>query len=694
MLAAAAAGALAWYVVSGSAAPGDGRLAILAPKAAPTVMGWPVALSDIASGMSDPFGVVVDRKGNVYVADAGEHNRIVKIAPDGASSVLAGGAAEGFADGLGAAAAFHTPSALAIDREGNLLVADTGNNAIRKITPEGMVSTLAGGASAGHADGPGAQALFNGPVGVAVDLAGNVFVADSYNDRIRKIAPGGMVSTVAGGAAPGFADGAGAAALFDTPTGLALDVQGNLYIADSGNGAVRKLDAAGMVGTLAQTDPQADKPLMRRPVALAVTGDGYLYIGDMSRGRILQLSPAGELRGLTGVEIDIEIGDAKTPRLGRLAGMALDRDGTLYVTDASRRMLRRAAARGAPARAAATPLPNAPAPLPAAAAGASFPWPFAPQDRPHEVVGIVGEVRGSYDGESRHHFHNGLDVQAAMGVPVLAVANEKVSSPLPNSEFDGVGESLGVHNFAYVHMRVGRTVRNAPLDPARFTMLANEQGKPVRVRVKRGTRFQVGDPVGTVNRMFHVHLIHRTAEGEANPLALPLPGLSDLIVPRIDRIELHDLAGKRLDKKIGKRLLVAQGAGPLSIVVDAWDQADGNAARRKLGLYKVGYQLLDAGGTPLPGFEKPRINIEFNRLPPDQESVKVAYAENSGITVYGSKTTRFLYTVTNSVRDGAAATGSWDPNTLAPGDYTIRILAADYAGNEALSGRDLAITVQ
>lgn len=693
-LALAAAGGLATYFLWPGEAPRKGGIAVLTEKAAPTVMGWPVAISDVAAGMSDPFGVALDSRGNVYVADAGEHNRIVKIAPDGASSVLAGGA-EAFADGVGAAASFHTPSGLAIDREGNLLVADTGNNAIRKITPAGLVSTLAGGAQAGFADGPGAQALFNGPVGVAVDLKGNVYVADSYNDRIRMIAPDGMVSTLAGGAAPGFADGPGALASFDTPTALAIDLQGNLFIADSGNGAVRKLDPAGVVSTLAQTDPEADKPLMRRPVALALSADGYLYIGDMSRGRILQLSPAGELRGLTGVEVDIAIGDAASPRFGRLAGLALDRDGALYATDAARRMLRRAAPRGAPVRAAAAPLPAAAAAVPASSrAGAGFPWPFAPQDRPHEVVGIVGEVRGSYDGESRHHFHNGLDVQAAMGVPVLAVANEKVSSPLPNGGFDNVGEGLGVHSFAYVHMRVGRTVRNAPLDPARFTLLTDDKGKPVRVRVKRGVRFKVGDPVGTVNRMFHVHLIHRTADGEANPLALPLPGLRDGIAPRIDRIALHDAAGKRLEKKAGKRLLVARAGGPLAIVVEAWDQTDGNAARRKLGMYKVGYQLLAADGSALPGFERPRMNIEFNRLPPDPESVKVAYAPDSGITVYGNKSTRFLYSVTNVVRDGAASEGSWDPAALAPGDYTIRILAADYAGNEATGGRDLAITVQ
>ncbi|UUZ50213.1 hypothetical protein LP420_09740 [Massilia sp. B-10] len=154
-------------------------------------------------------------------------------------------------------------------------------------------------------------------------------------------------------------------------------------------------------------------------------------------------------------------------------------------------------------------------------------------------------------------------------------------------------------SFAYIHLRVGRDIKNAPLDPARFTLLADAAGKTERVRIKRGTRFAVGDALGTVNRMFHVHLVHRTPNGEANPLALPFPGLEDNVIPRIDSIALHDRAEVRLTAKEGKRLLVPRTGGPLAIVVDAYDQTDGNAARRKLGLYKVGYQILAADGTPL-----------------------------------------------------------------------------------------------
>ncbi|WP_229423800.1 NHL repeat-containing protein [Massilia frigida] len=733
LLIAAAIGVLAagaiWIALQPIHQPAMRKVAAMAgitPQ--PTVLGWPVSIGTVAGAsgsagwadgaaaqarFSDPFGLVIDRDGNVYVADAGDNNRIRKITPEGVVSTLAG-ASEGLADGTGAAAAFHTPSGMAIDGAGNLFVADTGNNAIRKITPYGVVSTIGGSGVAGYRDGKAGEAQFNGPVGVAVDQAGVVFVADTYNDRIRKIAPDGTVSTLAGGA-PGYVDGAADAARFDTPTSVVVDARGNLYVADTSNGALRKLAPDGQVSTLAIAPQDADKPLLRRPVGLALTHDGFLYVGDIWRGRILQVSPDGSLRGLTGIGVDIEIGDHKALRFSRPSAIAVDREGALYVADAVKRSVHRVAPRLDGATAVLAPrapalVAAATAPVPAtasasqpvaaavspapAAAPARFPWPFKPQDQRREVVGTIGEVRGSYGGESRHHFHSGLDVQADMGVPVLAVADEKVSSPAPNWAFGEVGEGMSVDSMAYIHMRVGRTVKDAPLDPARFIMLADDKGKAARMRVKRGTRFHVGDALGTVNRMFHVHLVYQPGGAEANPLILPFTGFSDQVAPRIDKIGLVDAAGTALARKPGKRVVVARGAGPLGIVVDAYDQADGNAARRKLGLYKVGYQVLRADGTPLAGFEQPLINIEFNKLPPDPESVKLAYADNSGITVYGSATTRFLYVVTNTVRDGAAKTGGWDPAALAPGDYLIRIFAADYVGNEALNGRDLPITVE
>ena len=208
-------------------------------KPVPTPLGWKANVTTIAGDgsplvLSDPFGVAVAADGTIYVADAGESNRIRKLSLDGNVTTLAG-SSEGFADGAGVAASFNTPSALALGPDGNLYVADTGNNRIRKITPDGKVSTVAGNGSAGYVDGPAAQAQFNGPIGLAVSVRGDIYVADTYNDVIRMITTEGEVTTVAGGGTPGYADGEQKAALFDTPSGIIVVEDSSLIVADTGN---------------------------------------------------------------------------------------------------------------------------------------------------------------------------------------------------------------------------------------------------------------------------------------------------------------------------------------------------------------------------------------------------------------------------------------------------------------------------
>jgi hypothetical protein len=273
------------------------------------------------------------------------------------------------------------------------------------------------------------------------------------------------------------------------------------------------------------------------------------------------------------------------------------------------------------------------------------------------------------------------------------VRDEKVAGPLPNFGFDTLNEGLRAGLITYVHLRVGRNQNDEMLEGSPFSAVRDEGGKVARVRVRRGTHLRVGDALGTINRMYHVHMNLGPPGAEANPLVLPLAGFTDHVPPTIERdgVQLFDEAGKRLTEKRGGRLLVG---GRVRIVVDAYDQVDGNQSRRRLGLYKLGYQLLSTDGSPAPGFGEPRINIEFNRLPPDPDAPKIAYADASGITVYGSKETRFLYEVTNTVRDGIARRGAWDTSALPPGDYTLRIIAADFSGNEATSNRDVQITIE
>jgi sugar lactone lactonase YvrE len=187
-----------------------------------------------------PAGVAVDGKGNVYVGDSNNH-RIRKISPEGVVSTLAGSGEEGYADGTGTEAQFYHPAGVAVDGKGNVYVADYGNHRIRKITPAGVVSTLAGSEDYGYADGTGTEAQFHYPHGVAVDGKGNVYVGDKGNHRIRKITPRGVVSTLAGSGDMWYADGAGTEAQFNQPYGVAVGRKGSVYVADSFNNRIRTI---------------------------------------------------------------------------------------------------------------------------------------------------------------------------------------------------------------------------------------------------------------------------------------------------------------------------------------------------------------------------------------------------------------------------------------------------------------------
>jgi sugar lactone lactonase YvrE len=652
-----------------------------------------------AARFQDPFGVAVDKDGNVYASDAGASNSIRRVTPEGQVSTLAKGE-------------FDTPSGVALDGEGNLYVADTSNNRVRKVLKEGIATTLAG------------EGEFNAPLGVALDKDGNVYVADTYNDRVRVIDKGGQVRTVAGSNGPGYADGGALdAARFDTPCGVAVSDAGDIYVADTGNDRLRKITKDGQVSTLDLHDPTAaaepnapPAPFeLSSPAGLAVTRDGFLYVTELGRGRVVQVAPDGAayvIAGRGGPGFADGEGSAEA-RFNQPAGLALLPDGSLVVADGANYLLRRVSPFGMKVEekkrtwgglfSSATPEPRGPRDdvtppgvLPninVESLGPAFPWPLSPQDEWHEVTATMGEARGSYDtNDSRHHLHSGVDVFGTYGQTVRAVREEEVTSPLANWGFGTLNEGFRAGLMTYVHLRVGRSENDEMLDPNTFIPVRDPSGKVVRVRIRRGTLLRVGEELGTINRMYHVHMNLGPPGAELNPLALPLQGFEDHFAPRINRdgVQLFDESGARLNVKQAGRLVVR---GRVRLVVDAFDQVDGNQPRRRLGLYKLGYQLLRADGSPAPGFEEPHVQIEFDRLPPDREAPKIAYADESGITVYGSRETRFLYEVTNTVRHGRAERGLWDTSTLPPGDYTLRILAADFAGNEATENRDVPVTI-
>ena len=296
-----------------------------------------------------PAGVAVDATGNVYVADYG-NNMIRMINPSGLVSTLAGNSsgASGSANGTGTAASFKSPSGVAVDAAGNVYVADAGNNMIRKIittTPSfGVVTTLAGAASLGSANGT----PFNSPSGVAVDAGGNVYVADQGNSLIQKISqsgvPSGVVTTMAGSGTNGSANGTGTAASFNAPQGVAVDAAGNVYVADYGNSLIRMISASGVVSTLAgngvagSANGTGSAASLNHPSGVAVDAGGNVYVADNSNNMIRKISPSAIVTTLAGSGV---AGSANsTASFGDPTGVAVDGSGNVYVADADNRVIR------------------------------------------------------------------------------------------------------------------------------------------------------------------------------------------------------------------------------------------------------------------------------------------------------------------------------------------------------------------
>ncbi len=322
-----------------------------------TTLAGQALVSGISNGFgtnalfSDPAAITIDLKGNLYLADSQNH-AIRKIDTQGQVSTVAGQlGSPGSREGTGVQAQFDTPCGIAIDPHGTLFVSDTGNHAIRKIAPGGVVITFAGiPGQSGFTNGAASAALFNSPLGLAVATNGTVFVSDCGNHLIRAISPGGAVMTLAGDPGVwGSEDGLGAAARFNGPVGLALDDQGNLFVSDSNNHTVRKITPDGVVSTWAGIpgvdgcrNGDARAATFCNPAELAFDRQNNLFVADSFTHVLRMISKARKVSTVSGVLGRSGAADGVNgqARFDNPYGVGISPDGSLIVADAYNQLIR------------------------------------------------------------------------------------------------------------------------------------------------------------------------------------------------------------------------------------------------------------------------------------------------------------------------------------------------------------------
>lgn len=682
----------------------------------------------------EPFGVAVGRDDTVYVSD-GERGRIIAIAKDGATRTLIENLA--------------TPSAIALTADADaLIVAETGAHVIRRIEIKDAAVTAANTVIAGTFQQPGfidgikEAARFNAPVGVAVDKDNVIYVADTYNDAIRRIDKTGNVTTILKPSVNlSASETSPKSASLNTPCGIAVLTNGELIVADTGNNLVRFINAQGAMRSLQGANQDFE---FSEPIGIAVDKTGsIIYVAEAGASQIkiirVEASNNNEQKNQsqaksfpssssiadsqTNLKIETLSGDKARygfadgniaqASFARPYGIALTKREEVIVADSDNKLVRVIGEAGSAlqrgqslTKDAAKALQTTVAEFRQQAAGR---WCYEPPDKRRELAATFGEVRAAVTETQDGRFHNGIDIPGAYGETVFAMRAETVLRPLAVEDTETARERLRLPQLGYIHLRIGRDKDNQAFDLNKFQIVLDDKGKPQAVRVRRGTRIHAGERIGTLNNQNHTHLIAGSYGSEMNGLAaLDLPGITDTLAPVFESnaIKLFKPDGSEftLTNKSNAVNSSATNAnvktaktidvnGEVRITARVYDRMDGGAERRRLGVYRLGYQVLDGNQNPVEAFKQVRWTLTFDRLPSAARAngfgASTVYAKGSQAGY--SPNTVFAYIITNTLQDGETTEDFWHTDELAEGNYIVRIFAEDYFGNR--STQDLAVRI-
>ncbi|MEO7143424.1 MAG: hypothetical protein ABI165_07955 [Bryobacteraceae bacterium] len=502
-------------------AASGGHLEKITPAGTPSVIAGTGAYAFAGDGgpalnarLNLPGAVALDAAGNLYIADTSNH-RIRKVSTAGVIMTVAGtGVAAYGGDGAPATLApLNSPGSVAVDAAGNLYIADTGNHRLREVTAAGVMLTVAGTGVAGYnGDGGLASAAqVNAPKYVTADGAGNVYFADTGNQRVRKIAPGGVIFTVAGTGLRGFSGDGGAAisASLDTPLGLALDRAGNLYIADSGNRRVRVVSTVGAISTLGGAG------VLGSPRGVAVSAAGDVFVADAATNQIIHMDTADNWSVAAGdgsAAFGGDGGAASSAQLDAPSDIAIDAAGDLYVADAANNRIRELT----PGAVVAAPLvaPLVSSGLTIVNAASQLPGPVAPG----EVLSILGAAIGPPTAAGAQFAAPGVlanqigDTQVLFNGSPAALYYAQASQINVQAPYEIAGLASVDVQVIYKGALAGRaTLIVTAVSPALFT-LAQGTGQVAALN-EDGTYNSVGNPAvrGSVVTIF------ATGEGQTNP---------------------------------------------------------------------------------------------------------------------------------------------------------------------------------